>query len=83
MATRGQLLMSAFPVELTDLRERRVEAQLAEPWLSYSINDDLMAFVKKHSQPSGWKGWTPLSDLSTGTDTDKQGPSSGKFMEDG
>jgi len=31
MAARGQLLMSAFPVGLTDLREIRAEAQLAEP----------------------------------------------------
>lgn len=58
-------------------------AQVAELWLSYSIIDDPVAFVKKCGQPSGWKGWTPLADLSRGTDTDKQGPSPGKFVEDG
>lgn len=63
--------------------ERRARAQLAEPWLSYSIDDDPVAFVKKYAQPSGWKGWAPLADLSVGSDTSEQGPSSGKFVEDG
>lgn len=54
-----------------------------EPRLSYGIDDDPVAFVEKCAQPLGWKGWTPLADLSGGTDADKQGPSVGKFVEDG
>ena len=79
----GQLWLSPLPAGLTDLRERRAGAQLVEPWLSYSTDDDPVAFVKKCAQPSGWKGWTPLADLSRGTDTDKQGRSPGNFAEDG
>lgn len=79
----GQLWLSPFPAGLTDLKERSAGAQLAELCLSYSIVDDPMAFVKKCAQLSGWKGWTPLADLSRGADTDKQGPSPGKCVEDG
>jgi len=80
---QGQLWLSPLPVGPTDIRERRAGAQLVEPWLSYSIDDDPVAFVKKCAQPWDWEGWTPLADLSRGTDTGKQGPSPGKFVEDG
>lgn len=75
--------LSPLPAGLTDLRERRAGAQLVEPRLSYSLSDDPVAFVEKCAQPLGWKGWTPLADLSRGTDADKQGPSLGKVVEDG
>lgn len=79
----GQLWLSPLPEGLTGLRERRAGAQLVEPWLSYSIAGDPVAFVIERAQPWGWRGWTPPADLSRGTDTAQQGPSPGKFVEDG
>lgn len=80
MMRRGQLWLSPLPAGLTDISAR---AQLAEPWLSYSISDDPVASVKSVLSP--WVGKVEHLWLiyPGGTDTDKQDPSLRKFVEDG